>query len=242
MARVSAVVAVERSGRQSIWEQQGASRGARPSAEAAGIATTSDAAWRPTPVEQRSSASTNLTTAVRKRPSRFSGRSCRGCSRAAAVRRVLCDVGRAAAVPCGMLLGWRIGNGSPPAWASQSSVTVGLLAWLWPIARRQSGQQFQSDSAVAGRRAAGGCKPRSKRPASAGEREAQALVTERDQQSGRRRSRSCMRSSASASGGRKREIGRAGQTFPQRLAQLRGELDRDSARRPSRSMRERWRW
>ena len=101
--------------------------------------------------------------------------------------------------------------------------TFGLLAWFWPIARRQSGQQFQAvQQLVADARRAMVLAVEAARER--GRREAQALVSERDEQLA-----AVEQKLHAVVGERERwkeaEMGRAGQTFPSRLAELREELD-----------------
>jgi hypothetical protein len=127
------------------------------------------------------------------------------------------------AVPCGILLGWTNWQ-----WVAVSLVvalvgTIGLSAWFWPIARRQSGRQYQAiQQLLADARRAIEAAVEAARER--GRREAHALVSERNQQLA-----AVDEKLHAIVGERERwkanEIGRAGQTFPQRLAQLRGELD-----------------
>ncbi len=128
-----------------------------------------------------------------------------------------------AAVPSALLIGptnW--------IWAVVSLgvaivATAALYAWLRPIARGQSGRQFQeiqqllADTRQTLRIALQAARER-------GQREAQALVEDRNKQivAAEKRVHAMLGQSESWS---ENEIGRAGQTFPQRLAQLRGELD-----------------
>jgi S-DNA-T family DNA segregation ATPase FtsK/SpoIIIE len=129
-----------------------------------------------------------------------------------------------AIVPCALVLGW--GNW---LWIVASGViatvaTAGLYAWLRPVARGQSGRQFQqiqqllADARLGLRVALEAARER-------GQREAQALVMSRDEQivAAEQRVHALVGERESWSEG---EIGRAGQTFPQRLAELRGGLDR----------------
>jgi hypothetical protein len=133
----------------------------------------------------------------------------------------------AAAVPSALLLGWQNWWWIAVSLVIAAVATGGLLAWLWPIARRQSGEQFQTvrqliaDARQAMRYALDEARRR-------GEREAQALVAERDRQI----TESEQKHSSIVSE-RERwkdsEIGQAGRTFPQRLAELRDGLDRGLA-------------
>ena len=117
--------------------------------------------------------------------------------------------------------------------------TFGLLAWFWPIARRQSGEQFQAvQQLVADARRAVVLAVEAARER--GRREAQALVSERDQQLA-----AVEQKLHSVVGERERwkeaEMSRAGQTFPSALAELRDELDAKPCTRRSRSTPSRWR-
>jgi len=128
-----------------------------------------------------------------------------------------------AAIPCAILIG-------PTNWiwiAASLGIaivaTTGLFLWLRPVARRQSGRQFQeiqqllADARCSLRVALEAARER-------GQREAQALVMSRDEQivAAEKRVHAMVGERESWS---EDEMGRAGQTFPQRLAQLRGELD-----------------
>ena len=48
-----------------------------------------------------------------------------------------------AAVPCAIVMGWRNWIWVAVSFAIAIVATAGLLAWLWPVARGQSGRQFQ---------------------------------------------------------------------------------------------------
>jgi DNA segregation ATPase FtsK/SpoIIIE, S-DNA-T family len=127
------------------------------------------------------------------------------------------------AVPAAMWLGWNNWQWIAVSLAIAVVGTIGLSAWFWPIARRQSGQQFQAiqqllaDARHAIEAAVEAARER-------GRREAHALVSERDQQLA-----AVDEKLHAIVGERERwkesQIGQAGQTFPQRLAQLRGQLD-----------------
>jgi hypothetical protein len=124
---------------------------------------------------------------------------------------------------CGWLMGVR---DWPWIAASLAAAIVGsalLLAWFWPMARKKSGRQFVkiqqllADSRQALRVALEEARER-------GRFETQALVNQRDQQL------SAVDQKLHAIVGEherwlEKEIGRAGQTFPQRLASLRSRLD-----------------
>jgi len=128
-----------------------------------------------------------------------------------------------AAIPSGMLLGWRGWEWLAASGGVALVATAALLVWLWPIARRQSSRQYQAiqqllaDARHAQRSALEKARER-------GRREAESLITERDQQL-----IEVEQKLHAVVGERERwkesEIGRAGQTFPQRLAALRSELD-----------------
>ncbi|HEY3395080.1 MAG TPA: FtsK/SpoIIIE domain-containing protein, partial [Lacipirellulaceae bacterium] len=127
------------------------------------------------------------------------------------------------AVPAAMWLGWNNWQWVAVSLATAVVVTIGLSAWFWPMARRQSGQQFQAiqqllaDARHAIEAAVEAARER-------GRREAHALVSERDQQLA-----AVDEKLHAIVGERERwkesQIGQAGQTFPQRLAQLRSRLD-----------------
>ena len=88
--------------------------------------------------------------------SRCSGRSFRGWFEGgSAVRHVRLSMWVIAVVPCGMLLGWQSWQWIAVSLGAAIVSTLGLLAWLWPIARRHSGEQFRADSATCGRCAPG---------------------------------------------------------------------------------------
>jgi hypothetical protein len=128
------------------------------------------------------------------------------------------------AVPSGMMLGWASWQWVALSLGIGLVATVGALAWMWPRARQQSGQQFQeikqlvADARQALRIALEEARER-------GNREAQALTSERDEQLV-----AVEQKLHAVVGERERwkegEIGRAGQTFPQQLAEMRSELDR----------------
>lgn len=133
----------------------------------------------------------------------------------------------ACAVPCGVFLGWAGWQWIGASLGAAALATGGLYAWLRPVALGRSGRQFQhiqqllADSRQALRAALQAARER-------GVREAQALVTDRDQQLKNVEERAHalvgQRESWSTD-----EIGRAGQTFPQRLAELRKSLDANLA-------------
>ncbi|HEX5472256.1 MAG TPA: FtsK/SpoIIIE domain-containing protein [Lacipirellulaceae bacterium] len=129
----------------------------------------------------------------------------------------------AAVVPCGVLLGWAGWQWMGASIAIAVVVTVGLLAWLRPLARSQSGRQYQkiqqllADARQALRVALEAARER-------GQREAQALVANRDEQlvAVEQRVHAMVGERESWS---EEQIGQAGQTFPQRLSELRRSLD-----------------
>jgi hypothetical protein len=126
-------------------------------------------------------------------------------------------------VPAAIWLGWSNWQWIAVSLAIAVIGTIGLSAWLWPIARRQSGEKFQeiSQQLADARRAIEAAVEAARER---GRREAHALVSDRDQQLA-----AVDQKLHAIVDERERwkesEIGRAGQTFPQRLAQLRGELD-----------------
>ena len=128
-----------------------------------------------------------------------------------------------AAVPTAIALGWTNWLWIAISFGIAAVVSGAALAWLWPVARGQSGRQYQqiqqllTDARQALKMSLQAARER-------GERESEALIAERNKHL----------TTADAKlkaliGERERqtesEIGRAGQTFPQRLAQLRSELD-----------------
>ncbi len=127
------------------------------------------------------------------------------------------------AVPTALVLGWQHWLWIAVSLLVAVAATGGLLAWLWPRARAQSAEKFTqvqqhlADARYGLRRALEAARER-------GEREARALVTERDE-----RLSSVEKKTQQLVGEREKwkegEIGRAGQTYPQRLAQLRRDLD-----------------
>ena len=133
--------------------------------------------------------------------------------------------------PCGVLLGWDVWKWLGVSFAVAAAGTAGLLAWLWPVARRQSGRQYQAvQQRLADARRAVEATVEAARER--GRREAQALLSERDQQLAAVEQK--MHAVVSErEQWRESELGRAGQTFPSRLAELRAELDRtlDEAKR-----------
>jgi hypothetical protein len=130
-------------------------------------------------------------------------------------------------VPSGILFGWRGVLWLAVSIGAAIVGTFGLLAWFWPIARRQSGQQFQviqqlvTDSRQAVVLAVEAARER-------GRHEAHALVSERDEQLA-----AVQQKLHSVVGERERwkeaEMRRAGQTFPSRLAELREEMEQSLA-------------
>jgi DNA segregation ATPase FtsK/SpoIIIE, S-DNA-T family len=133
----------------------------------------------------------------------------------------------ALAVPCGFLLGWAGWQWIAASLGAAVLGTAGLYAWLRPVALGRSGRQFQhiqqllADSRQALRVALQAARER-------GVREAQSLVTDRDKQlkTAEERAHALVGQHESWS---EDEIGRAGQTFPQRLAELRKGLDANLA-------------
>ena len=127
------------------------------------------------------------------------------------------------AAPCAIAIGWTNWIWVAASLGIAILATAGLLAWLWPVARGQSGRQFQKIQQLLadGRR---DLKLASEAARERGEREAQALIAERD-----KHLTTVEQKVHAMVGERERwkegEIDRAGQTFPQRLAELRSELD-----------------
>jgi DNA segregation ATPase FtsK/SpoIIIE-like protein len=132
-----------------------------------------------------------------------------------------------AVVPSGMALGWRNWQWALVSLAVGIVGTLGVLAWLWPIARRRSGEQFQvvqqlvADARRAIEQAVEAARER-------GQREAHALMSERDQQLAAVEKKVHAVISEREQW-KETEIGRAGQTFPMRLAELRAELEQGLA-------------
>ncbi len=128
-----------------------------------------------------------------------------------------------AAIPCAIVIGWTNWIWVAASFGIAIVATVGLLAWLWPVARGESGRQFQTIQQLLAD-ARQGLKEALEAARERGEYEAQALVAERD-----KHLTSAEKKLLAKVGERERwkegEIDRAGQTYPQRLAQLRGELD-----------------
>lgn len=137
---------------------------------------------------------------------------------------VFCGVWAIVAAPCALVIGWQ----NWLIWLAVSlgvaiAATLGLLAWLRPIARIQSGEKFERIQQLLAD-AREGLRVTLDAARARGLREAQALAEERDE-----RISSVEKKVHALVGEREKwmetEIGRAGQTFPQRLAQLRSELD-----------------
>jgi hypothetical protein len=128
-----------------------------------------------------------------------------------------------AAIPCGMLLGWRGWQWLAASGAVALVATGALLVWLWPVARRESGRQFQAlqqllaDARHSLHLALEQARERARQ-------ESRTLAAERDQELV-----AVEQKLQQVVGERERwmetQIGRAGRTFPQRLAELRSELD-----------------
>ena len=191
--------------------------------EGRGFSATSDAGMGDETVEQAIERAGELTSSVRqaaielqrqKLPRWFEGGTPLGMF--ALIWAIL-------AVPAAMWLGWNNWQWIVASLTIAVVGTIGLSAWFWPMARRQSGQQFQAiqqqlaDARHAIEAAVEAARER-------GRREAHALVSERDQQLA-----AVDEKLHAIVGERERwkesQIGQAGQTFPQRLAQLRRELD-----------------
>ena len=132
-------------------------------------------------VEEIVERSTEMTASdAEKKRSRSIVKSCRGCSKGA--RRLACfsACGRCGGVRAQWCWGGRIGFGLRPALVFAVGATALLLAWLWPMARRQSGEQYQkilqllADTRQALQIGLEGARER-------GERESLALVAQRDE-------------------------------------------------------------
>jgi len=101
--------------------------------------------------------------------------------------------------------------------------TAILLAWFWPVARRESGRQFQAIQQLLAN-ARGSLRHALEEARARGQREAQALISNRDQQL--TAVERCLHAVVSErQSWMEGEIGRAGETYPQRLAGLRTSLD-----------------
>lgn len=126
-------------------------------------------------------------------------------------------------LPTGILFHWRLGTWLPASVAIALVLSAAILAGLWPRARRRSGQQFEHIqwNLAAARQA---LRDALEEARERGRREAQTLVTERDQTLSAvdQKLHAIVHEHERWKAG---EIGRAGQTFPQRLAELRGHLD-----------------
>jgi hypothetical protein len=132
-----------------------------------------------------------------------------------------------AAAPCGIILGWRGWMWLLASMVFAALATSGLAVCLWPRARRQSGAKFErilqlaADARQAMEAAVKDARER-------GQKEAGALLAERDQQLAavEQRVQSIVDEQERW---KESEIGRAGQTFPQRLAELRDDLNQKLA-------------
>jgi S-DNA-T family DNA segregation ATPase FtsK/SpoIIIE len=126
-----------------------------------------------------------------------------------------------AIVPCVLVLGgwWSLAASAVLAVVA----TGGLLAWLFPIARQQSGNQFHTiqQLLVDARQAATAAVEQAKQR---GRGEAQTLAEQRDEEIAA--SEQKLHTIIDEKGRwRETEIGRAGQTFPSLLADLRSRLN-----------------
>jgi hypothetical protein len=128
-----------------------------------------------------------------------------------------------AAIASGLLLGWTSWHWIAASAGGAVLITAALLAWLWPLSRRSSGQQYaQIQQLIADGRQA--LRDALQAARERGEREAQALVAERDQtltEVDKRLHKVVGEQERWKEG----QIGHAVQTIPQRLAELRAELD-----------------
>jgi DNA segregation ATPase FtsK/SpoIIIE, S-DNA-T family len=132
-----------------------------------------------------------------------------------------------AAVPCAILLNWASWQWIAASFGIAIVATAGLLLWLRPVALGQSGRQFQKIQQLLAK-ARQGLRLAVQAARERAQREAEALVAERDEQlvAVEQRAHALVGEHESLS---EEAIGRAGQTFPQRLAELRGGLDRTLA-------------
>jgi hypothetical protein len=128
-----------------------------------------------------------------------------------------------AAIISGSLLGWGSWHWVAASLVAAAVATVAILAWLWPVASRQSHRQFQNIQQLLGD-ARQALRSALEEARETSQREAQALVAERDRQIS-----TVEKKVHAIVGERERwkesEIGRAGQDYPQRLAHLRSDLD-----------------
>jgi S-DNA-T family DNA segregation ATPase FtsK/SpoIIIE len=128
-----------------------------------------------------------------------------------------------AALPCALLLNWQHWLWVPASFGVAALLTAAVLSWLWPIAKRQSTGQFQSiQQRLANARQ--GLREAVQAARDRGQRDTEELIAERNQQlvAVEKRVHAMVGERESWS---EDEIGRAGQTFPQRLAELRRALD-----------------
>ncbi|MEX2315893.1 MAG: hypothetical protein WD669_01990, partial [Pirellulales bacterium] len=140
---------------------------------------------------------------------------------------VLLVVWIAVAVPSGFAFQWRGWQWIAASGVAAVVATAALLALLWPKARRQSGQQFQhvqqlaADARQVMEAAVEAARQR-------GRREALAIVTERDEELAAYDEK-LQEIVNEKERWKESEMGRAGQTFPSRLAELRDELNQGLA-------------
>ena len=189
----------------------------------------SSSATNPTadPVEQAIAHASDLTTAVRDAAIALNRQVLPKLFDGAMPFGVFFAMWTAAAVPCGFLLGWTNWKWIAASLGIGIVATAGLYAWMRPIARGQSGRQFQKIQQLLAN-ARHGLRVALEAARERGQREAEALVANRDEQliAVEKRVHALVGERESWSEG---EIGKAGQTFPQRLAELRSGLDRNLA-------------
>ncbi|MCI0334458.1 MAG: cell division protein FtsK [Planctomycetes bacterium] len=175
------------------------------------------------PVDQAVQRATDFATAIRDAATKLHRQSLTKLFESGWPFGVFLLVWAISAVPSGVWLGWDGWQWIAASGGIAVVASAALLAWLWPIARRKSGRQFREIQQLLadGRQS---LKAALQAARERGQRETQALVTERDQ------TLTAVDEKLHAIVGeherwKESEIGRAGQTLPQRLAELRNELD-----------------
>ncbi|MCI0492918.1 MAG: AAA family ATPase, partial [Planctomycetes bacterium] len=123
----------------------------------------------------------------------------------------------------GIVFGWHGWNWLAASLVLAGLVYGGLAAWLWPKARRRSGEQFQEvrQRLAAAREAIEVALEEARQR---GRRESQSLVADRDQQLAAADEK-LQTVVSTKERWKETEISRAGQTFPQGLARLRETLE-----------------
>ncbi|HVT30831.1 MAG TPA: FtsK/SpoIIIE domain-containing protein [Lacipirellulaceae bacterium] len=132
-----------------------------------------------------------------------------------------------AALACGIAIGWTDWQWIAASIAIAIVTTGGLLAWLRPVARTESSRQYQKIQQLLAD-ARQGLRVALEAARERGQHEAQALVANRDEQlvAVEQRVHAMVGERESWS---EEQIGQAGQTFPQRLSELRRSLDHSLA-------------